>query len=459
MFLLALETALRSIRKTPGVSMLVVFTIGIGIGVLMPMMAVRDVYSDDPLADRSDRLYRVLIDNWRKDEPYWNQWPDLPPVSLTALDVRALTTSRIPTRQAPMYVSQQYVRPYGSRNEVRPQYTQVRVTRRDFFGMFGAPFAFGAAWDVTAEENATNVAVINKVTNERLFGGGDSTGSELWIGEEIYTIVGVLGAWEVIPRVWDLSTLSAPIEGVFVPLSGFSRNRLAPIFWVSLERESIIASFGQAVLNSEVLFASLWVQLDAPDQIAEYRAFLDRHWRNQNSLGRFEKPMNNRLYSAAQWVHEAPFLRNVFTWYGALIAVGFLFLTVCVLNSLSLLLSKFLSATQEISVTRALGASKALIFVQHVLEVGMLGAAGGMLGIGIARLALIGMYKFIFIPNLPREMVQVIAHADDPYAYFAMDASMLVTAIGISIVAAVIAAVYPAWRACRIPPAEYLKIN
>ncbi len=82
----------------------------------------------------------------------------------------------------------------------------------------------------------------------------------------------------------------------------------------------------------------------------------------------------------------------------------------------------------------------------------------GILGIVIAQVGLLSLRR-LFFSSISREARQVVSHTNDPDAFFAMDTSMLVTAIGISIGAAVVAAVYPAWRACRIAPAEYLKIN
>ena len=67
MFGVAFESALRSIVKTPGVSLLVVMTIALGVGITMPMVTLYHNNSGNPLPDVGDRLYRVMIDNWFLD--------------------------------------------------------------------------------------------------------------------------------------------------------------------------------------------------------------------------------------------------------------------------------------------------------------------------------------------------------------------------------------------------------
>ena len=66
----------------------------------------------------------------------------------------------------------------------------------------------------------------------------------------------------------------------------------------------------------------------------------------------------------------------------AMLIIGFLFLLVCSVNLIGILLSKFMARAPEVGVRRALGASKARIFVQHLLEcelIGLLGGAGAIL--------------------------------------------------------------------------------
>ena len=121
-----------------------------------------------------------------------------------------------------------------------------------------------------------------------------------------------------------------------------------------------------------------------------------------------------------------------------------LFLIVCLLNTIGLLLAKFLGKSKDISLRRALGASRSTLFVQHMIESGLIGLAGGILGLGLAWLGLRGIEMLFgdFVENL-----------------VGMDWVMMLTAIVLAIISALLAGLYPTWRACNITPAEQLKLQ
>ena len=68
-----------------------------------------------------------------------------------------------------------------------------------------------------------------------------------------------------------------------------------------------------------------------------------------------------------------------------------LFLVVCSLNLVGLLLGKFLARVPEVSVRRALGASRLQVFWQHVVECELVGIAGGVIGLALS----LGILKLI----------------------------------------------------------------
>jgi putative ABC transport system permease protein len=121
--------------------------------------------------------------------------------------------------------------------------------------------------------------------------------------------------------------------------------------------------------------------------------------------------------------------------------LAFGFLALCLVNTVGLLLAKFSVRAAEVGVRRALGASKRDIFRQFLIETGVVGLAGGVLGLGLAvgALALIGM------------------QSKDMAAVARMDWQMLALTFVLSIAAAVIAGLLPTWRACQVTPAIQLK--
>jgi len=130
----------------------------------------------------------------------------------------------------------------------------------------------------------------------------------------------------------------------------------------------------------------------------------------------------------------------------ALVIISLLFLTVCCLNLMGLLLGKFLSKAGVLGVHRALGASKASVFLQRLLECELVGVIGGIFGVALAALAL-------------RLLHNVIPSFIMPGDLFRVDAFSLVVALGLALVAGLVSGLYPAWRACRIAPAMQLKLQ
>src|SRR5947209_11620915 len=111
--------------------------------------------------------------------------------------------STIPVRQTATFVSLMAVFP--ERSASRPYTETVRLVNSDFFGVFQVPFEYGRPWDRTADAKAEQVLVIDHGTNEKLFGGANSVGRRLRLGNREFTIVGVLAPWRPFVKMYDLT--------------------------------------------------------------------------------------------------------------------------------------------------------------------------------------------------------------------------------------------------------------
>jgi len=181
-----------------------------------------------------------------------------------------------------------------------------------------------------------------------------------------------------------------------------------------------------------------WVQLDNPAKAHAYQEFLGDYWRDQQTHGRFPRPVDAQLYGLMDWLTKQQVIPSdlrLQLW----LALGFL--GVCMVNIVGLLLAKFLRRSGEVSVRRALGARRRDIFLQFGIESSVIGLAGGVLGLGIAEL---GLWS--------------VRQRPDGYAQLAqMDAAMLLGTFALAVCASVLAGLLPAWRACHIAPALQLK--
>jgi putative ABC transport system permease protein len=131
-----------------------------------------------------------------------------------------------------------------------------------------------------------------------------------------------------------------------------------------------------------------------------------------------------------------------------LVGLAFAFLAVCLLNTIGVLLAKFLNRASSVGIRRALGATRSEIVAQHLVEVGVLTTAGAALGLAFGALGLWGLRALYTLDATTRGGFREVAHFDVASVY---------TALVLAFAAALIAGLYPAWRMGRIPPAAYLK--
>lgn len=439
MFRYYLKLGLLSIRANPALSLLMIAAIAIGIGACMTIVTVRHVMSDNPFDAKNDVLFHVQVDNWNPDQPY--EEPNEPPEQVTYLDATALHSAGEAKRQTISFKSDRVVQPDG--DDARPFQEEVRATTADFFAMFDVPFLYGSGWDSTADQTEERVTVLSREMNEQLFGGVDSTGRMLTMNNEPYRVVGVLNDWTPIPKAYDLNNNPyEDAEQIYLPFSlaiagewGSSGNNSC---WKPIDDGGYAA-----YLASECVWIQMWVELASASEKANYLQFLDAYVEEQKTLGRFARPLNNRLSTPAQWLQNREVVDDNVS---VLLSLAVLFLVVCLLNTIGLLLAKVMRRSNDISLRRALGASKSALFTQYIIEAGMIGVAGGLFGIGLTWLGLRGIenlyVEYDFIQHLVR-----------------MDWSMITLAVLLAIVSALAAALYPTWRACAVSPATTLRIQ
>ncbi len=436
MFGYYVRLAMLSPKRNPVLSLLTVSAIGIGIGVAMTTLTVYHMMSANPLTGQGDRVYAVQLDGWDKNQPYRDDIPEQAPWELTWRDTLALLESDIPARQAAMYKAVAVIEPPNQ--EIRPSLELLRVTGRDFFAMFDVPFLYGGPWDRSADDNAEQVIVLSRETNENMFGGEDSVGQQVRIDGRYYTVTGVLNTWAPTPKFYDVNNgaFDDP-EDAYMPFSLTLPLELDSAGNTNCWKDELLDSFDQ-FMASECVWIQYWVQLDSAAQKDAYQSFLDNYTTEQKSLGRFERPLNNRLTSVPGWLDARQVVRDD---NKVLVGLSFMFLIVCLFNAVGLVLAKFVGKAPQVGLRRALGASTGAIFRQHLVETALVGVVGGLLGLGLAQLGLLA------VRNLYTDYDRLAS----------LDLTMVGTAIVVAIVSGIVAGLYPTWRICRIAPAGYLK--
>lgn len=431
MFAYYFNLALRSFKRNKALTALMVLAIALGIGACMTTLTVFYVLSGDPMPGKSHTLFYPQLDPQSMQGYVAGEEPSQ---QVTRFDAEALLREKRGDRQAMMTGGGLSITP--DRQGLSPFFSDSRYTSADFFPMFDVPFLYGNGWTAKEDDAHARVAVISKSLNEKLFGGGNNVGKSVRLDKADFTIVGIIDEWRPTPRFYDMnSDRYGELEDVFLPFST-SRD-------LSMGRSGSMDCWGDSggdstSLNAPCVWIQYWVQLDTPEKAAEYRNYLTNYSNQQRASGRYERPTNVRLRNVMEWLdHNKVVPRDVVMqlW------LGFGFLLVCLVNTVGLLLAKFLRRSGEIGVRRALGASRRAVFAQCLVEAGTVGLAGGILGLG---LSLLGLWAVRQQPSSYAEL----AH---------LNLGMLLTTFVLAVAASLLAGLLPAWRAMQVAPAIQLK--
>ena len=431
MFAYYLDLARRSLKRNVALTALMIVAIAFGVGASMTTLTVLHVLSTDPIPGKSQNLYYVQLDPVRA----LGYMPgEEPTEQMTRLDAEALLRAAKADRQAMMTSGRAAVEP--QRTGLAPFFVDGRWTSVDFFPMFGVPFLTGAAWSTEDDTRAARVAVITRALADKLYGTIDAVGRTIRVEGNDLRVIGVIADWRPTPHFYDLNNdIYGTGEQLFVPFSTSRDLKLARSG--SLDCWDDVAGDPLAS-GATCVWLQFWVELDSKDKAVAYRDYLVSYSLEQMRLGRYQRPPNVRLRTVTEWLDFKGVVPNdvrLQTW------IAFGFLLVCLINTVGLLLTKFLRRSAEIGVRRALGASKRSIFVQLLVEAGTIGLVGGTLGLGLAWLGL-----------------WAVRHQPSDYADLArLDLPMLAATFALAILASLLAGLLPAWRGCQVTPAIQLK--
>jgi putative ABC transport system permease protein len=424
------DLALRSLARNVALTLLMIVAIAFGVGASMTTLTVLHVLAADPIPAKSHQLYYVQTDprsllGVRPGEE--------PEDQVTRADAEALVRAGKADRQALMTGGNAAVEP--QRPDLKPFFASGRWTSSDFFAMFDVPFLTGTGWTAQDDRDAAHVVVIAHALADKLFGSTDVLGKAIRVEGADLRIIGVIDEWRATPRFYDLTMDSfGPGEQLFIPFSTSRELKLGH----DGNMDCWDRSPDQEASGAPCVWMQLWVELDTDAKAAAYHDFLVRYSEQELRAGRYQRPPNVRLRDVTEWLDFQKVVPNdarLQNW----VALGFLL--VCLINTVGLLLTKFMRRSAEIGVRRALGASKRAIFVQLLVEAGTIGLVGGALGLLLAWLGL-----------------WAVRHQPTAYAELArLDGRMLLFTFGLSIITSLLAGLLPAWRGCQVTPAIQLK--
>jgi putative ABC transport system permease protein len=440
MFGYYLMLAVRSLRRNIVITLLMIAAVGVGVGISMTMFTTLRAMSGDPIPDKSSRLFVPQIDVWGPDSR--RQSPgDRLPTQLSYRDAKALMRAHRGVHQTVMTAIGMQV---DSGSGI-PFVAAGRATYADFFTLFEAPFATGAAWDAAADAGRENVVVLNANLAERLFPLATAVGETVNLDGRNYRVVGVLQPWTPVPKFYDINGAGGAFglsEDFFIPFTNAIDRQLDP--WNGVSCPAAQPEGWDGLLTSECLWTQFWVELPTAAAVRDYHDFLNNYVSEQRRSGRFKWPPRVELHDVNDWLLQQGVVPsqvrvNAF--------VGFALLVVCLLNAVGLMLARFGSRAGELGVRRAMGGSRADIFLQCLVETAVVGFTGGILGLGLTALGL-ATDRALLAPGESKMSLDMLTH---------LDSGMLGITLMVALGATLCAGLYPTWRASHVQLAWQLK--
>ncbi len=425
---------MRSLRRNPILTTLMILILALGIGTSMTSLTMLLVLSGDPMPHKSDRLF---VPKFHVADMQGYKAGDDPDFQLTYTDAQNLLNDKRGKAQTVLYSASPTID--AGRKDLPAFSERTMATTADAFAMFDIPFRFGNAWTADADSKAANVAVIGPELSEKLFKKENPVGKSLRVDDRYYTITGVLEVWEPTPkfyRLYGTRATSRP-EQLWIPFSNAVSREYSNSGWNNCSGDGPGPGYA-GWLKSECTWLQYWVELASAGDAAAYKDYLNAYVAEQKKLGRMPRPEPLQLLNLREWLEDAGVVgrdTQLSTW------MAFGFLLVCIVNLVALMLAKFTARAGDIGVRRALGASRKEIFHQYLIEAGVVGLVGTMLGLGLS----------LYGVNI---LSSQLAEASD---FYRMDLKMLTITLAVSMFAALLAGLLPTWRACQVRPAIQLK--
>jgi predicted permease len=397
--------AWRSLTRSPGFASVAVATLAVAIGLNASLFSIVNVMLFKPLpVERGDQLIWISSASTKPNGPRGNMThPDV--VDLSSIDVFAGVTAYGPF-DASVAAREQALRLEG------------HVVMGNFFNVLGVEAHRGRLIEAADDRpSADPIIAISYALWQRMFGGADdAVGQTVRVNGRPFTVAGVVAPGfrgpEVLGHVDVWIPVSAAKEAVMRNPTG--RN----VWWLK--------SIARLRSGRTVDEAGAAVRARA---VATAQAFPDSH---DGFTMRVDAVRGTPPGDRAE---VAPLS-------ALLLGVTMTVLLIACANVANLLLVRGIGQGREIAIRVALGAKRARLIRQHLLESGSLAVAGGALGLLLSLWTTDLLIRFAGAP----------IEAD-----FTPDRRVLWFTLGLSAATALIFGVVPALRASGVAPGAALK--
>ena len=294
--------------------------------------------------------------------------------------------------------------------------TDVKHTDGDYWKILDFHFIEGRPYTSSEDASGAHVAVITDDLSRKLFDTASPIGRSFALEGDSYTVIGV------VPRV-SLTRMAA-YSDVWIPVGALKS---------SAYRHNYMGGFIGLVLAHS--------SADFPRLKAEYKARLRSFPLDRKVYTEIATGLDTPFESLARDLTQNRTDSGAWIVIGAIIAVALLFMTLPVLNLVTLNLSRIMERAPEIGVRKAFGASRPALIGQFVIENIVLTLFGGLAGFILTVVALRIANQFSVVPG----------------AVFEVNARVFLYGMLIAVFFGAFSGVYPAWRMSRLDPVLALR--
>jgi putative ABC transport system permease protein len=287
-----------------------------------------------------------------------------------------------------------------------PGYAEIARTE-----MVGGRFITGADYF-----RARSVCVLTASLARRLLVCQDPLGATIWLGNEPFTVVGVL---RQLPLA--LAGGASDVENyVVVPMTA----DLARFGEMNIMVSAGSETYEKVVVSQCIL------------QMTDEQAVIDGATIARSLLERYHQKQDYEVTVPLEIIEQIKQQRRL--WNFMFLVIASVSLLVGGIGIMNIMLASVTERTREIGIRRALGAKRRDITVQFLVEAVALTTVGGLLGIAV------GLLVPWAVENLLRFTTIV-------------SASTLVVPFVMAVVVGLISGLYPALRAAKLDPIEALR--
>ncbi len=377
--------SVRVMLRSPGLYLLAILSLGLGIGVNTTVFSATDAFIWHPLP-YLDGVYSLRLASGTRDTTGEARF-----AAFAAWERSATHTTLAAEASAGFNIGTD-----------RPEYVHAARVSQGFFRLLRSAPALGRAPDSTASGGGEREVVISTgLWRRRLGGTSEVLGRTLSLDGEPFTIVGVMGADFAFPTsntdVWLPIGVNASANQPDLPVRVFARLAGgATVRTAEHELTSILDAAGTEATGA-----------GAP-AVVQLRMYWD-------------ELITDQLHRAATIIS---------------FAVAFVLLIACA-NVANLLLAKGLGREREILIRQALGASRGRIIQQFITESLTLGLGGGAVG---ALATLWGVRALV-------TLVSSVPNTRPFPTHIPVNGQMFTIAFGFSVLSAVLIGLAPAAHA------------